>query len=382
MKIYKPLVLFSIGLMLMGCSNKKDIESVEENQSVEETIFSEEDTIVSIDAAYGENDEIIFGDEIDESLLSLNIHYKNKTETLTSKDFDIDVGDFDAFSDKDVEIQLTSKDDQTITAKTTLKKKVRQNLKLLFIGNSFSEDTIQWMYEISDSLNINLKVENMNIGGCNIRTHFDNIDNDNKVYTRNYRAGNSWASEYNVGLREEIASDDWDFISLQQVSDLAGVVDSYQFLPHLINEIGWYIKDTNHTRIVWNMTWAYQSDCTHSGFARYGNDQMKMYKAILAAVEEEVLTNQRIATLIPNGTAIQNARTSFLGDTLTRDGYHMSYDIGRYIVGLMAIKALTGANIDDCTYSPTDEKTTTVCKESVNNAFKNKYQITDSIYTE
>jgi len=50
---------------------------------------------------------------------------------------------------------------------------------------------------------------------------------------------------------------------------------------------------------------------------------MTMYKAIISATKTKILTNSNFTKVIPNGTAIQNMRTSFVGDTLTRDGYHL-----------------------------------------------------------
>src|SRR5690606_18370172 len=34
--------------------------------------------------------------------------------------------------------------------------------------------------------------------------------------------------------------------------------------------------------------------------------------------------------IVPAGTAIQNARSSSIGDTFTRDGYHLDLDYGRF----------------------------------------------------
>ncbi len=40
-------------------------------------------------------------------------------------------------------------------------------------------------------------------------------------------------------------------------------------------------------------------------------------------------------TALPTaGTAIQNLRTSYMGDTLTRDGYHLEVNTGRYTVSM------------------------------------------------
>lgn len=82
------------------------------------------------------------------------------------------------------------------------------------------------------------------------------------------------------------------------------------------------------------------------------------------------------------GTAIQNARTSYVGDHLTLDGYHLSLDFGRYIAGLTFAHALTGISIDDVAYQPeaVTESQKQVAIESVKNCFINPYEVTESVH--
>jgi hypothetical protein len=131
------------------------------------------------------------------------------------------------------------------------------------------------------------------------------------------------------------------------------------------------------------MTWAYQQDSTHDGFANYGNSQETMYKAIVNSVETKVLTNDRIELISPAGTAIQNARTSFVGDTLTRDGHHLSYKLGRYIAGLTMVGTLTGADLTKVQYSPNlEDKYRDMAIEAAINAINNPYTITQSTFVD
>ena len=75
-----------------------------------------------------------------------------------------------------------------------------------------------------------------------------------------------------------------------------------------------------------------------------------MYAAILNAVKTKVLPRTEL-TIIPSGTAIQNGRQVF-GDVLNRDGFHLSFGLGRYIAGLCVVKALVGLDIDNVTFAP------------------------------
>ena len=111
-----------------------------------------------------------------------------------------------------------------------------------------------------------------------------------------------------------------------------------------------------------------------------------MYNAIVDTVQSLVVGNWNIEGYLPSGTAIQNLRTSYLGDTLTRDTYHLSYDIGRYTAALVWYKQLFGADLTDLTVVP--QKYPTVAqhldaiKEAVNNAIETPFEVTPSTFTE
>ena len=116
--------------------------------------------------------------------------------------------------------------------------------------------------------------------------------------------------------------------------------------------------------------------------------QMQMYEKIVSTVDEKVLDKDEIKYVIPSGTAIQNARTSYLGEDLTRDGFHLDYGIGRYIVALTYFAVLTGADITELEWAPTglskgtdvDAGAYAVAIESVLNALANPYEVTESQY--
>ena len=108
-----------------------------------------------------------------------------------------------------------------------------------------------------------------------------------------------------------------------------------------------------------------------------------MYHAILDAVKTCVLPRNEFVLLFHVGTAIQNARTSYLGDTLTRDGFHLSIPFGRYIAALTWGRVLTGKSVENIDYAPMeiDERLKAIAIESVENAIKNPFEVTQSIFT-
>lgn len=133
------------------------------------------------------------------------------------------------------------------------------------------------------------------------------------------------------------------------------------------------------------MTWAYQANASHSDFSRYNKNQMTMYNAIVSAVQEKILTNTSIDGILPSGTAIQNLRTSYIGDTLTRDGYHLSNDIGRYTAALLWYRVLMGADLTDLTTVPASypgiAQHLPAIKEAVDNAAKTPFVVTEATVT-
>lgn len=75
---------------------------------------------------------------------------------------------------------------------------------------------------------------------------------------------------------------------------------------------------------MFHSTWAYSQDSKHPGFANYSCSQNVMFDEIIGTTEM-VMDAYHFDILIPCGTAIQNARTSTIGDSMTRDGYHLNY---------------------------------------------------------
>ena len=260
-----------------------------------------------------------------------------------------------------------------------------KEISILFIGNSFSDDTEAYVVEILLELGYTtINVGNMYIGGCDIDTHYQNILSGAKAYDFRMRSHNGIKyTEYvpvsvdgkKQSLEFAITYKDWDVISLQQGSAKSGKADTYENLNALKTEV--QNKATNpDVRFVFNMTWAYQADSTHASFPDYGSDQMAMYNAIVSAVQSKV-----DFTVVPNGTAIQNARTSFVGDNLTLDGHHLNLKLGRFIAGLTFVAKVTGEDITDFDYAPSgvNKSELAVAIESAKNALNTPFAVTESL---
>lgn len=256
-----------------------------------------------------------------------------------------------------------------------------KRLKILAIGNSFSDDALWLLPDILRSMGmINYRISNLYLPGCLLERHLENIKNDSAIYEFRTNTGDGWGTTFNTKLLDAVKADDWDYITFQQGSTKSGLPNSYADLDGIIETVK-SLKPL--AKLGWHMTWAYQQGFNSVEFINhYEGKQIVMYNAIIDSVKMEIANNKDISFIIPNGTAVQNARTSVLGDTITRDGFHMSYDIGRYITGLTYASIITGYPIDNIDFVPDDlnDKIKNICVESVNNAIKKPFTITRSLY--
>lgn len=255
-----------------------------------------------------------------------------------------------------------------------------KTLKILTIGNSFSSDCMEYVYYIARVAGVKkIKLGNLYQGGCTLERHLGYVAGNTAAYTFYTCETGKWVANKEYKLVDAVMSDDWDFVCFQQASGSSGLADTYDDLEALMDIVEPLCLNKN-VEFLWHMTWAYQSDCTHDSFPKYESKQDVMYNAIVNAVQEKIVSNSRISRIVPNGTAIQNARTSYLGDTLTRDGYHLSKTEGRIIAGISMVAATVGVDWEKINLSAisNDEKFLKVALESAKNALENPFKITQS----
>ncbi|MCC2600188.1 DUF4886 domain-containing protein [Sphingobacterium sp. FBM7-1] len=250
-------------------------------------------------------------------------------------------------------------------------------VKILAIGNSFSEDAIEnYLYDLATSTDKKTIIANLYIGGAPLSLHLKNVNEDaNKYRYRKTGLDGKKNTTQAVSISHTLSDENWDYISFQQASPLSGKYDVImESLPQLVN----YVREKvdAETQFVYHQTWAYQHDSDHKGFANYNRDQLTMYKAIVD-VSKKVSKLGDFKYIIPAGTAIQNARTSSMGDTFTRDGYHLHLDYGRFTAACTWYEKIFGKDVRKNSYKP--EKVTElqakIAKEAAHKAVKKPYKV-------
>ena len=228
----------------------------------------------------------------------------------------------------------------------------KDTLRVLAIGNSFSQDAVeQNLHELGKSVGYTIIIGNMYIGGCSLERHVRNARNDAPAYVYcKINAEGEKTKTDSVSLARALVDEPWDYVSMQQASPLSGIYESYTaFLPELKDYVAQ--RTPEGAVLMLHQTWAYAAHSTHSGFKNYDSDQQQMYSSIVSAVKRAAQL-VGISKIIPTGTAIQNARTSYIGDHMDRDGYHLDLQIGRYTAACTWLEALTGQNVIGMPYAP------------------------------
>lgn len=228
----------------------------------------------------------------------------------------------------------------------------QKTIKILAIGNSFSQDAAEsYLDDLAKADGVKLIVANMYIGGCPLDKHWDNASNNKAAYSYRKITNGDTVTIENQTLANAIKDEKWDYITFQQASPLSGI--STSFFPYL-TQLTQYVKNlsTNQkVKFALHQTWAYAANSTHTGFANYNKDQNVMYNAIVNAIKE-ASRQTGIKIIIPAGTAIQNARSSSIGDNLCRDGYHLSLGAGRYTAACTWYEKLTGKKVIGNSFVP------------------------------
>ena len=255
----------------------------------------------------------------------------------------------------------------------------QKTVRILAIGNSFSQDAVeQYLHELAEAEGISTIIGNMFIGGCSLERHVKNARDNAPAYAyRKIGTDGKKREKGKMSLETVLADEDWDYVSLQQASPFSGMYETYEAsLPELIE----YVKARlpKKTKLMLHQTWAYASTSRHSGFKNYNCNQLTMHQAIADAVKKAAKAN-KIKIVIPSGTAIQNARTSFIGDHLNRDGYHLDVKIGRYTAACTWFERIFKHNVVGNPYTPEglDEARKAVAQKAAHAAVKHPYKVTD-----
>ena len=312
-------------------------------------------------------------------------------------------------------------------------KTVKKEFKVLLIGNSYSEDASDWnssmisqSYKIFKSLmgdDVELEIGLMASGGKVLAWHATNASKNNAKYTlRLAGEDGKWTTDRSVRtIKDALAYDEWDVVSLQPygVETTTGIAgnnkEQYAFdevhfgrleqsIPYFLDLTETYVP---HAKVYYYMHLSEHNTTNYADALANTNSTYVARASVAQTVmtyHGTVNTSKRLAGVVPVGTAIQNARTTYLTTLsnatsssevtlqndpvfgLQRDGGHLSFNVGRYIAALTFAEKIIPASFRngqiDCGMRASESvgklpaQYEEIARKAVAAAIKTPYQLT------
>ena len=222
-------------------------------------------------------------------------------------------------------------------------------MNILSIGNSFSQDAQRYLHRIAKVDGVILNTYNLFIGGCSLSLHYRNMLSGEKAYMLEM---NGESTGFKVSLKEALLNSDWDVVTVQQVSHQSPYYETYQ--PYL-NKIVEYVRlCVPKAKIAIHQTWAYEQDSHRLNVEMGYSNHSNMFKDIEVSYEKaaEAINADLV---LPSGKIFQRLIDSGI-EKVHRDTFHASLGLGRYALGLLWYKMLTGNDVINNTFSDFDEE--------------------------
>lgn len=226
-------------------------------------------------------------------------------------------------------------------------------LKVMNIGSSHGMDMIQSFPALAKSAGINIKCANLYSGGIQLSAILNNCINntDFQHYSVNEN-GSSWTkTTTGTGTRtvlNALQDERWDIIILQRSAYNTNTWTTSQ-RDSLFGIIKYIYENTDYNpKILFSLG---HPPAVGNASTPTLSDQNQWYlDSVTGALE---MQKDWYLDIIPTGTAVQNARTTFLklygtgaNQDLCRDLLHLDTGIGTYITGCTLFEYIIGKRFD------------------------------------
>lgn len=221
-------------------------------------------------------------------------------------------------------------------------------MNVLAIGNSFSQDATRYLHDIAAADGVTLHVANLYIGGCSLERHYRNMLSGERAYELQY---DGHLTGFHVSLQEALLNRAWDVVTLQQASPYSMDEDSY--FPYIAKLYAYVKKCVPKAKILIHQTWAYEDGSDRLYNVAHFDTAAEMFAATerAYAYAHEVLGTDGI---IPSGKLFRSLLDNGI-EKVHRDTYHASRGLGRYALGLLWYRILTGNSVCENDFHHFDE---------------------------
>ena len=163
----------------------------------------------------------------------------------------------------------------------------RDVLRILAIGNSFSDDGMEYLPALLDNLEVeDVELARLYVGGCSLERHLNYHLKDEAPYVFNHsEAGkNRWVQhKEHYSLRRALDEGEWDIITLQQASHDSARFATYE--PYLETIVSYVKKYCPTAKILVHQTWAYENGSTKLANQGFATDE-EMFAQVEKAYEK------------------------------------------------------------------------------------------------
>ncbi len=157
-------------------------------------------------------------------------------------------------------------------------KGVDDSLKVLAIGNSFSNNATKFLNELAVDGNKKLRLSRASIGGASLQRHWDAL----QIFKNYPDSSKGRPYSKNRSLDDFLVGNQYDIVTIQQVSILS--CDTSEYRPYARNMYDYIKKHQPNAEVVFHQTWAYRSDAR-----RY----CQIEEGVHAQSDEEMWENSR-----------------------------------------------------------------------------------------
>lgn len=293
-------------------------------------------------------------------------------------------------------------------------------LKVLTLGHSLSVDSNHMINLVAATEGIGdyeeIFIGTLYYSGCRLSQHVNFLRGnlpEYRLYLSSTKTPDSPPETMdNVTMLDALKFEYWDIIVMHGGSGENSVPANLK--NGNIQTIQSYVNEHKHNPnaiFAWHMAWVtpeseelldmypYEPNVHKENYLKYGNSRETYYNAVVSSAAECIVTDETFQFLIPTGTAMQNAWSSYMEEKDIHRDYGHATDMARAMTSyvwyckLMGIEKLEEIKLDaipkaflKSTEDKTQDRVLTqaekaVMLESINNALANPLQMTQSQYT-
>ena len=198
---------------------------------------------------------------------------------------------------------------------------------ILLVGNSYTQDEFGYVPALLKQYfpSLKFRIGLLYTGSCSLELHYNNLTGNGvyQQYSEYTSESTKWVNMNSVRLSDVINKYPWKIVTFQQYSRYQGRVDT--ITPYIANLMKGYTEKIGKRPV-----FLYVFPHVNSTFAKETYGTTADAYAQFVSITQQVLSSQafKFDGVIPNATAIENARKTVLGELgnkkdMTSDGTHL-----------------------------------------------------------